>query len=146
MTHAAGARQPCAVFPFTGFAPRRAGLRQRPQFKRGWRTAPASAKPQPWEEPPIFTTAPLRDRVRIVAEQRPTAPTVVHAAGISDCGQQRTANQDRWAADAVLGLYLVADGMGGTAHGELAAQMIVDLLPLILRKELRGIRDLGDPR
>jgi protein phosphatase len=104
------------------------------------------SEPQAREERPIFTTAPLRDRVRIVADKRPAAPTVVEATGISDGGRQRSANQDRWAADAVLGLYLVADGMGGTAHGELAAQMVVEMLPVILRKELRGLRDLGDPR
>jgi protein phosphatase len=66
-------------------------------------------------------------------------------AGLSDLGRRR-ANEDRWLADIALGLYVVADGLGGTQGGEQAAQMIVDGLPPLLRKTFRGIRDLADPR
>ena len=50
-------------------------------------------------------------------------------AAASDTGKVRDHNEDRWRADADAGLYIVSDGMGGAAHGELAAQIVVDVLP-----------------
>jgi len=66
-------------------------------------------------------------------------------AGLSDTGRRRPRNEDRWLADPALGLYLVADGLGGAEGGEEAAQWIVDGLPPLLRKTLRGVRNLADP-
>jgi protein phosphatase len=40
----------------------------------------------------------------------------------------REENQDRFGVHPELGLFLVADGMGGAAAGEVAAQMAVDLV------------------
>ncbi len=71
--------------------------------------------------------------------------TKLNSAGLSDQGQRRH-NEDRWTADPSLGLYLVADGMGGAVAGELAAQWVVDSLPPLLRRQLRSLRDLADPR
>jgi protein phosphatase len=45
-----------------------------------------------------------------------------------------------------MGLFLVADGLGGLIGGELAAQLVIELLPPLLRKCLRGIRSLFQPR
>lgn len=42
-------------------------------------------------------------------------------AGISDCGLVRDHNEDRWAAYPEQRLFLLADGMGGHAAGEIAA-------------------------
>ncbi|MDQ6646765.1 MAG: protein phosphatase 2C domain-containing protein [Pseudomonadota bacterium] len=39
-------------------------------------------------------------------------------------GLRRTRNEDTYYADASLGLYLVADGMGGHQHGEVAAALV----------------------
>lgn len=64
-------------------------------------------------------------------------------AGLSDPGRRRSYNEDRWLADPALGLYLVADGLGGAKGGELAAQWIVDALPPLMRKHLRGVRSLA---
>lgn len=54
------------------------------------------------------------------------------ATALSDVGRRRTANEDRYALAGDLGLYLVADGMGGHTAGqvaaELAAQGAVDAL------------------
>lgn len=47
----------------------------------------------------------------------------------SDTGKVRDHNEDRWRADPLLGLFIVSDGMGGSAHGEVAAQFVVDHLP-----------------
>lgn len=67
-------------------------------------------------------------------------------AGLSDPGRRRAYNEDRWLADPALGLYVVADGLGGAEGGEMAAQWVVDALPPLLRKHLRGVHDLADPR
>jgi len=41
-------------------------------------------------------------------------------------GLRRTRNEDTYYADAALGLFLVADGMGGHRYGEVAAAMVRD--------------------
>jgi serine/threonine protein phosphatase PrpC len=47
---------------------------------------------------------------------------------ITDVGRQRTANEDSFLADPELGLYIVADGMGGQAAGEVASRLAVDTI------------------
>lgn len=44
----------------------------------------------------------------------------------SHVGRRRHHNEDTYLADAKLGLWLVADGMGGHAHGEVASAMARD--------------------
>lgn len=55
----------------------------------------------------------------------------------TDIGPVRHRNEDRWTAYPAAGLYIVSDGMGGATHGELAAQIVVDVLPGYVR-ERRG--------
>lgn len=50
---------------------------------------------------------------------------MVQAVGRSDPGLVRTSNQDRILIDGELGLYLIADGVGGHSHGEAAAELAV---------------------
>ncbi len=47
--------------------------------------------------------------------------------GISDVGCVRQNNEDRFCVDEQLGLCLLADGMGGHGHGEVAAGMAVEV-------------------
>lgn len=67
-------------------------------------------------------------------------------AGVTDIGRVRKENEDRWFADPEQGLYMIADGMGGSFGGGLAAQIVIEILPRLLRRRLQGIDDLGDPR
>lgn len=50
----------------------------------------------------------------------------------SDIGRRRKQNQDRGCARPDLGLFLVADGMGGHQGGETASSMAVELIPRFL--------------
>ncbi|WP_205875964.1 PP2C family protein-serine/threonine phosphatase [Mycobacterium camsae] len=50
-------------------------------------------------------------------------------SALSDVGCERSENQDRWGADPDQRLFMVADGVGGSRDGALAAQTMVDILP-----------------
>ena len=51
---------------------------------------------------------------------------MIEAAGVSDPGCIRTNNEDYFLIAPALGLYLVADGMGGAQAGEHASQLAAD--------------------
>lgn len=53
---------------------------------------------------------------------------VIESAGISDRGKKRQANEDDMFLDDALGLYLVADGMGGHRAGEIASKLVVETI------------------
>ncbi|MEM1415031.1 MAG: protein phosphatase 2C domain-containing protein, partial [Myxococcota bacterium] len=57
------------------------------------------------------------------------------ARGLTDVGQRRTVNEDAFFLDDDLGLYVVADGMGGHAAGEIASQEAVDTVHGMVRRE-----------
>ena len=62
------------------------------------------------------------------------------AYAISDVGQVRENNEDRVAIRPDLGLYVVADGIGGAAGGEVAASLaITKLLEGVERHLLPGL-------
>ena len=66
-------------------------------------------------------------------------------AGLTDQGRARTDNQDRWYADATRRTVLVADGMGGGPAGGLAAEVVVDALPRVLRKLMGQLEERPSP-
>ncbi|MDZ4675748.1 MAG: Stp1/IreP family PP2C-type Ser/Thr phosphatase [Gemmatimonadota bacterium] len=61
-------------------------------------------------------------------------------AGNTDVGVVRTGNEDNFLVDHQHGVFIVADGMGGHAAGEVASDMAVAMIG----KEMNGIRNLSD--
>ena len=56
--------------------------------------------------------------------------------GTSETGRVREQNEDCFGVDEEMGLFVVADGMGGHAAGEIAAQIAVQVLPRLLRDKV----------
>ena len=64
----------------------------------------------------------------------------ISCAGNTDVGVVRSGNEDNFLLDCSRGLFIVADGMGGHAAGEVASEMAVR----IIEKELGSLRGLND--
>jgi protein phosphatase len=60
------------------------------------------------------------------------------AAAKTDVGKKRQGNEDRFCLDPTLGLYVVADGMGGHAAGEVASCLAVETIQEWMGKYLTG--------
>src|SRR6185436_2373979 len=56
------------------------------------------------------------------------AARTIRSVGGSDLGRKRTVNEDAYLCDDELGLWVVADGMGGHAAGEVASQESIDTI------------------
>ena len=65
----------------------------------------------------------------------------VRSAARTDIGRHRKGNEDAFFLDDALGLYIVADGMGGHAGGEIASAEAVDTVHGMVR---RGLPALGN--
>ena len=50
----------------------------------------------------------------------------IRAFGVSDAGRVRKSNEDKFVSEPALGLFAVADGMGGHKAGEVAAQLAIE--------------------
>jgi len=55
--------------------------------------------------------------------------------GITDLGRSREVNEDCFAADPKLNLYVVCDGMGGHAAGEIASEIATNIFHSVIEKE-----------
>lgn len=68
------------------------------------------------------------------------------SAGLTDVGRKRRSNEDSYLVDDALGLYVVCDGMGGHAAGEVASQEAVDIVYGALKRGVRTLPSLAEPR
>ena len=59
--------------------------------------------------------------------------------GMTDVGKVRQRNEDAWLVDNELGLFVVCDGMGGHAAGEVAAALAVETLADEIRAHLDAL-------
>ncbi len=55
-------------------------------------------------------------------------PYIMRSYGGTDIGRRRSVNEDAYLCDDELGLWVVADGMGGHAAGEVASQESIDTI------------------
>lgn len=62
----------------------------------------------------------------------------VSACGLTDAGRVRSHNEDCFEIDRKRELYVVADGMGGHSHGEVASQMAVEAIRDFVRRAEQG--------
>ena len=72
----------------------------------------------------------------------------IQYAALSDVGLSRQNNEDAYLADDELGLYIVADGMGGSNAGEVASRTLCDMLHRYIKEFEGQIRSFerGDMR
>jgi protein phosphatase len=79
----------------------------------------------------------------------PDANTITYS-GLSIPGRVRSENQDRWYGNPDDGIYLVADGIAGGPEGGLAATIIVEVLPNLIKQKLQNfsgnLRDFPLPQ
>jgi len=62
------------------------------------------------------------------------------AASETDVGRVRDHNEDACLVDAEHGLFVVSDGMGGQQAGALASQVVVKVLPRLIRERIARLR------
>jgi serine/threonine protein phosphatase PrpC len=97
----------------------------------------------PTAKPPREGTA-TRTGSRVEGDAVP-GPLRRTGYALTDLGRKRTSNEDAFFMDDQLGLYVVADGMGGHAAGEVASREAVDTLYGMVKRGIGSLRELIDP-
>lgn len=71
---------------------------------------------------------------------------IIESAGITDVGRKRKGNEDSLFLDDSLGLYIVADGMGGHQAGEVASHLVVRTMEDYMKRFKSGesVEELAD--
>ena len=70
----------------------------------------------------------------------------IESAGITDVGKKRKGNEDAFLVNDELGLYIVADGMGGHQAGEVASKLVVESIRDYMKRFKNGseVEELDD--
>ena len=70
----------------------------------------------------------------------------VSACGLTDVGLKRTKNEDNFLLDRGMGLFILADGMGGHKGGGLASQLAVEAVRGVFKNYIREHDFITSPR
>lgn len=60
---------------------------------------------------------------------------MIHSCALTDRGKVRKNNEDSWISDQQRGIFLVADGVGGNAGGEIASSLAASMAYQILARQ-----------
>lgn len=94
-------------------------------------------------EDELSDTVPMPRQQQDGDRARPAV--AVDFAGLTHVGRFRQRNEDAWGAFPELGMYAVADGLGGHPAGNVASRVVVEALPEVLEPRLREVSDLHSP-
>jgi serine/threonine protein phosphatase PrpC len=84
-------------------------------------------------------------RAMAMSNQPAQPPLRRTGTGLSDVGRKRQSNEDAFFFDDRLGLYIVGDGMGGHAAGEIASQEAVETVYGMVKRGIGNLHELADP-
>ena len=80
-----------------------------------------------------------------MSSQSSQSPLRRTGTGLTDVGRKRQSNEDAFFFDDRLGLYIVGDGMGGHAAGEIASQEAVETVYGMVKRGIGQLHELADP-